>query len=430
MNRRTWVVAGLGAAAGVALVVWAFAPRPTEVEVAAVTQGRFETTIDEDGRTRLRERYTVSAPLAGRLSRITLREGDVVEADAVVATLTPVLPPMLDERTLREQQARVESAQANVQRALTRIERAKVSLEQARNEVRRTEQLAQQGFVSPNKLEGDRLAAMATQKELDASVEERHIASHDLEQARAALSAVRQPAGTGAGAGPGAGNTARAFAVRAPAAGRVLRVTQASEGTVALGTPLLELGDTARLEVVAELLTGDALQARPGSAVRIERWGGPTTLLGQVRRVEPSAFTKVSALGVEEQRVNVLIDITSPAEQWLALGDGFRVSVRIVTLTQDNAVLVPVSAVFPLPAGAPLDVAAAASGTPSAAQQPAQRWAVFTNEGGRAKVVPVVLGGRNGSHAWVREGVSPGASVIVYPPAAVRDGVRVAVRRV
>jgi HlyD family secretion protein len=179
MKRRMWVIAGLGATALVALVAWAFAPRPVEVEVATVTQGRFETTIDEDGKTRLRDRYIVSAPLAGRLSRITLREGDPVEADAVVATLTPVLSPMLDERTLREQQARVESAQANVQRALTRIERAKVSLEQARNEVRRTEQLAQQGFVSPTKLDGDRLAALATQKELDASVEERHIASHD-----------------------------------------------------------------------------------------------------------------------------------------------------------------------------------------------------------------------------------------------------------
>jgi HlyD family secretion protein len=328
---------------------------------------------------------------------------------------------MLDERTLREQQARVESAQANVQRALTRIERAKVSLEQARNEVRRTEQLAQQGFVSPTKLDGDRLAALATQKELDASVEERHIASHDLEQARAALSAVRQPAAPGTGTGA----ATRGFAVRTPAAGRVLRVTQGSEGTVALGAPLLEIGDIARLEIVAELLTSDALQARPGSPVRIERWGGPAALLGQVRRVEPSAFTKVSALGVEEQRVNVLIDITSPPEQWRALGDGFRVSVRIVTLTQEGAVLVPVSAVFPLPAGAPSD-----GGAPNGGPAPAQRFAVFVNDGGRAKVVPVVLGGRNGSHAWVRDGVAPGASVIVYPPAAVRDGGRVAVRRV
>ncbi|MCW5632858.1 MAG: HlyD family efflux transporter periplasmic adaptor subunit [Rubrivivax sp.] len=227
--------------------------------------------------------------------------------------------------------------------------------------------------------------------------------------------APRSSAGTAAG---------RAFAVRAPVAGRVLRVLQPSETTVALGTPLIELGDTAHLEIVAELLTPDALAARPGSRVHVERWGGPTTLEGIVRTVEPAAFTKVSALGVEEQRVRVLIDLTSPRAQWSSLGDAYRVGVRIVTLAQDRAVQVPASAVFPMPA----DEAAAAADRP--ADGAAAAHAVFVVEDGRARLRPVELGARNGGAAWVRQGLTPGQQVIVYPGAAVHDGVRVSARSV
>jgi len=399
MKRKTWIGLTVGTLATAALLAWAFAPRPLEVEVAGVTEGPFETSIEEDGKTRLRDRYVVSAPLAGLLGRIALREGDAVDAGAVLATLTPVLPAMLDERTRREQQLRVEIAQAQAQRVAARVESAKVAVQQSRNEQQRSEQLARQGFVAPTKLETDRLTVLAAQKDLDAAVQEGHVAAHEVEQARAALLAM-----TSAGAG-------RGFPLRAPVAGRVLRVVQASEGPVALGAPLLELGDTARLEVVAELLTADALRAQPGSPVRIERWGGEGVLQGRVRRIEPAAFTKVSALGVEEQRVRVLIDLTSPAEQWRSLGDGFRVGVRIVTRAMDKVTKVPVSAVFPVPA--------AEGGM-----------AVFVLDGGRAKQVPVKLGARNGSEAWIESGVAPGAQVIVYPPAATRDGLRVKPRKV
>jgi HlyD family secretion protein len=400
MKIKTWSLIGAAVAGGALLLAWAFAPRPVEVEVAEVSAGPFEVTIDEDGKTRLTERYVVSAPLAGRLARITLREGDAVSADTVVATLTPVLSPLLDERTTRELNARIEAAQANLQRSATRIERARVAQEQAQNDLKRSEQLAQQGFVAPTKLDNDKLAVLAAQKEVAASVEERHVAGHELEVARAALSASRSGAGAGG---------VRPFALRSPVSGRVLRVPQASEATVNVGTPLLEIGDTARLEVVAELLTTDALQALPGSRVRIERWGGPGTLEGRVRRVEPAAFTKVSALGVEEQRVNVLIDLTSPAEQWKALGDGYRVSVRIVTLSEPSVVRVPVSAVFPRRDGG--------SG-------------VFVLDGNRARLTPVEIGARNGGAAWVRKGLAEGARVIVYPPAGVSDGARVKPRAV
>jgi HlyD family secretion protein len=189
-----------------------------------------------------------------------------------------------------------------------------------------------------------------------------------------------------------------------------------------LGAPVLEIGDTTKLEVVAELLSSDALQAGPGRAVRIERWGGPTVLQGRVRRVEPAAYTKVSALGVEEQRVNVIITITSSPAEWAALGDGYRVGVRIVTRSEAQALTVPVSAVFPLPPSA--TSAAAAASAPGGATH-----GVFVLDGGRARLQPVQLAARNGSQAWVPQGLQAGARVVVYPPAGVVDGVRVAERK-
>ena len=433
MQRKTWLIGGGAALALVLAVAWAFAPRPVEVELAPVTQGPFETTIDEDGKTRLADRYVVSAPLAGTLARITLKEGDAVAAGAPLAVLNAVLPAMQDERTRRELQARVEAAQDNVSRATSRTARAQVSLDQAHNEVRRSEQLVKQGFIAPIKVETDRLTTLGAQREVDGAVAERRMAGHELEQSQAALGAV-QPSGGAAGAS--AANSASGFTVRAPSAGRVLRVLQGSEGVVALGTPLIEVGDTQRMEVVTELLTTDATAAKVGSRVVIERWGGPALLEGRVRSVEPAAFTKVSALGVEEQRVRVLIDITSPQAEWQALGDGYRVSVRIVTLSKAKAVQVPVSAVFPLPGAAIVTRLGAASGADVGGSGVASdrgtvavRFAVFVAEEGRARQTSVELGARNGSAAWVLGGVKTGQQVIAYPPANLRDGLRVTARK-
>lgn len=402
MKKKTWIYAGATAVALAAALIWSFAPRPIEVEVASATEGTFETTIDEDGKTRLRERYTVSAPLAGRLTRITLHAGDAVQAGAVVAWLQPAYAPMLDDRTRREQQARVDTAQERVKLAGARIERARVALQQAQNDLRRNEQLAAQGFVSDTQLDNSRLATEAAQRELDSARQDQRVSEASLVEARAALLAVRSPTVPGA--------TPRDFAVRSPVAGRVLRVMQESEGVVAIGAPLLEVGDTAQLEIVAELLTIDALQLKPGTPVRIERWGGAGTLQGRVRLVEPGAFTKVSALGVEEQRVNVLVDITSDPQQWRALGDGYRVSLQFVTLALDQALRVPVSAVFPQPQAAGM--------------------AVFVVHQGRARLTPVDVGGRNGSTAWIRSGLESGTTVIVYPPSTVSNGARVKPRKV
>mgnify|MGYP005806062059 CR=1 FL=1 len=391
LNKTTWLWIGVAAAAAAALA-WAFSPRPIEVEVASVTQGRFEQAIEEDGRTRLKERYTVSAPVAARLARIALREGDPVVAGEPVATLTPVMSSMVDERSAREAAARLKAAAAGVERAAARVERAKISLQEARLEQERSEKLAADGFIAPSRLDATRLALAGARRELEVANAEREVEVHEQALAAAAL----HPATSGKG---------RPLHVLSPITGVVLRVVQASEATVPAGAALLEVGDPARMEVVSELLTTDAVQAQPGRRVVIERWGG-AAVEGQVRRVEPAAFTKVSALGIEEQRVNVLIDITAPPQSWRAMGDGFRVGVRIVTAGVDQALLVPVGALFPQGDG----------------------MAVYKLEGRRVRLQPVDVGARNGTQAWIRKPLSNGEAVVVYPPAALADGRKVRVR--
>jgi HlyD family secretion protein len=414
MKRNTWIaLVGAGVVA-TGLLAWAFAPRAVEVEAVAATRGPFETAVEEDGRTRVSERHAVTAPIAGRLRRIALREGDAVQAGQALALIEPLPSPLLDERSRGEQQARAAAAQAALERAGTRVRAAQVGVDQALNEQRRTAQLVAQGFVSPAKADTDRLALDAATREREGAVESERVARFELQQTRVALELSSAAASSG-----------RTFTVRAPVAGMVLRVHQASEGVVGIGTPLLDLADTTRIEIVAELLTGDAALARPGSPVRIERWGGPGSLQGQVRRVEPAAFTKVSALGVEEQRVNVLIDLVpaSAASSGGAvradvapaalLGDGWRVVVRILTRQEADVLRVPVSAVFPWPGPA----------------QAADTMGVFVVEGGRARLRTVQVVARNGSLAWVRSGLTPGEVVIAYPPPAVADGVRVKPRQ-
>jgi HlyD family secretion protein len=287
------------------------------------------------------------------------------------------------------------------------VARARVALRRARHDAERIAELARSGFVAPARLESDQLAALAAGKDLDSAIAQREMAAYEAEQARAALQVGAGPAAAGGPAVP----------LRSPIAGQVLRVIQTSEATVALGAPLLELGDLGQLEVMAELLTTDALQCRPGSPVRIERWGGPP-LRGRVRRIEPAGFTKISALGVEEQRVRVLIDLLDGDAARRALGVGYRVDVRIVTLRLDKVRKVPARALFPLP-----DNDRAARGAMGA-------MGVYVVRDGRARLTRVEVGARNELEAWVRDGVAEGDTVVIYPPTEVRDGVRVQVRSV
>jgi HlyD family secretion protein len=385
---------GMIAALILALVVWAFMPAPKEVEISTVTQGRFERAVQEDGKTRVRDRYVLSTPLTGRLARIQLRQGDAVAVNDSVANLWPAAPALLDERTRAEQVAHTAAMQASVEKSQANAARASAALAQAREELKRSEALAQQGFVSPNQNETGRLNVQLREKEWISAQQEAAVARFTWEQSRIAL---RQFYDTPQNRG------LRSFDIKAPVSAKVLKVLQQSESLVMAGTPVMELGDPTQLEVVVDILTEDATQIQPGTQVQLSNWGGPVVLLGQVRLIEPAAFTKVSALGVEEQRVNAVIDITSPAQQWPTLGDGFKVDVRVLVQVVENAVKVPVSAIFPMGA----------------------RSGIFVLEEGRARLRDLEVKARNGVEAWVKTNLAVGTQIIVYPDSKLKDKDRV-----
>ena len=392
MKSRLWII--LGIAAGLALLTWALWPAALQVETGRVSQGRFERSVQEDGKTRLRDRYLVSAPLTGQLERVTLQQGDTVERDQVLASLRPALPDLLNERSRQEQRERIGALEASLARAQTQVERAQAALEKTRADLRRSETLTRQGFLSPTQNETERLNLRLREKELEGAEQEAHAARHQLDQSRIA---IRQFA---SGAGQA---SARSWLIRSPIGGKVLKIHQQSEGRVQAGAPLMELGDPSRLEVVVDLLTEDAAQIRPGTPAQLSNWGGPAVLQAVVRLIEPAAFTKVSALGVEEQRVHVVLDISTDLQYWRSLGDGYKVDVRLQVQAVEQALKVPVSALFP-------------SGT---------RSALFAVELGRAHLRQVEVLARNGEEALIKSSLGVGSEVVIYPPAKLKDGQRV-----
>ena len=393
ISRTVWALAALGA---VGALVWAFVPAPIAVETAVVTRGEFRRTIDEDGKTRVRERYVVSAPLAGQLLRIELKPGASVAAGTVLATLLPSAPTLLDARTERELAERVGAAEAEQQRAGAGVERSRVALEQAKADVARAAKLAGQGFTSKETLERAEREVELKSKDQELAQFTEHVAKHQVALARAAQSRARQDAG---------GAALQRWPLVSPVAGQVLRVVQESETVVPLGAPLIEIGDPHDLEAVIDVLTADAASIREGAEVELDHGGNAKPLIGRVRRVEPAAFTKVSALGVEEQRVNVIVDFAAPLD-WQNLGDAHRVDARILVDKRADAVMVPLGAVF----------------------RDGQGWATFVVDGSRARLRSVQLGARSGEHALVETGLQPGERVIVFPSDAVRDGARVRAR--
>jgi HlyD family secretion protein len=391
MTRRNRIALALVLAALAALSAWALRPQPVAVETAAVTRGAFEQAVSDDGRTRVRERYVVYAPLAGRVERIALEPGDRVRQGHVVALLTPTAPAFIDARTARELQERIGAAEAQAARARAETFKAEAQREQARADRDRQVRLSGEGFVSQTVLEQAQLALQVAERAVQAARFAEQAARHDLEQTRAALK--RYESGT-----PGV-----RWNVTSPVDGVVLRVQQQSEGPVALGAPLLELADARSLEAVIDVLSQEAVAIRPGMAARLELGGGVPPLAARVRLVEPAAFTKVSALGVEEQRVNVILDFVEPLDRVHTLGDGFRVEASIVVFRQDEAVKAPVGALFRDGGG----------------------WAVFVAEDRRARKRAVQVPRRNGVEALVEKGLAPGERVIVYPSDALTDGARI-----
>lgn len=389
--RRVLLVVAL--AGGVAAVIWSLLPSAIPVETAVVTTGRFVATVDEDGKTQVRERYVVAAPLAGRLLRVLLKVGDRVAQDQVVAAILPSPAPFLDPRSRREVEERLGAAEASRERAAAIIERTRAESAQAQKELARVRTLVQRGVSTAQALERAELAAHVADRELRAAEFLDHAAEHAVEQARALLARYDQ----------GAPASGEIWNVTAPISGEVLKIQQKSEAVVGAGAALLELGNPHDLELAIDVLSTDAVEIKPSADVLIERWGGPGVLFGRVRRVEPSAFTKISTLGVEEQRTFVIIDIVSPPEMWSGLGDGYRIEVRITVFCRDNATIVPAGALFRV----------------------GDTWNVYVVRNGRAEVRSVELLRRSGRWAAVTSGLTVGESVIVYPSDNVGSGVRV-----
>jgi len=392
----TAAVLGLVAAA----LVYAFWPRPVPVDIATVERRALAVTVDEEARTRVTDLYVVSAPVAGRLLRLDREVGDPITAgETVLATILPSAPAFLDRRTRAEREAAVRAAEASRALAQAEVARAEAEREYAERELARAERLAERGTISEATLEARQMAARTTEAALAEARAALEVARFRLETAQAAMI---DPLDTGTETPEGA----CCVNVRAPVDGRVLRLVQESESVVAAGTPLVEVGDPRRLEIVAELLSADAVGVVPGAPVSIEDWGG-APLDGRVRRIEPFGFTKVSALGIEEQRVNVVIDFAGgPEAPPAGLGHGFRVTVRIRTDHLPDALVVPQGALF----------------------RHEGDWAVFVVADGRAERRPVALGPANQEDAAVTEGLSAGDTVVLYPGERVGEGARVSAR--
>ncbi len=402
-----WVKRGLLALVALVLVgllVRAFLPRPVEVELAPVERGPFEVTVTEPGMTRVKDRYVLSAPLSGHLERITLEPGDAVKAGQGVARLTALEPQLLDPRTRAQAEARVGATRAASRQARAELARAREALDFARSELKRMRKLAEAGVITPRSREEAETAVRTREQALASARAGVRVADQEWEGARAALSRMRvEERGVG---GAGVGDD-EVLEIRSPVDGWVLKVMQESEGTVAAGTPLLEVGDPRQLEVVTDVLTEDAVRLEPGARVRILQWGGDFPLEGKVRRVEPSAFTETSALGVEEQRVNIVISLEEPLERRASLGDGFRVQSRMTLWEAEDVVSVPENALF----------------------RRGEGWAVFVADEGRVRLRQVKVGQRSGLRAQVLEGLEPGEQVIVHPGESVKEGVAYTPRR-
>ena len=370
---------------------WALRPRPVAVDVAVTSRGPLSLIIEESGVTRVKDRFVVSAPVTGSLSRLSFEPGDQVREGDALAELAPVSSPLLDERTRAEAEARLDAAASSLGQARAQVARAGAARDLADQELTRTRQLTHSGALATQALEQSEFAARMRGEELSSAVFAEKIAKEQLRIARVAL-----------GNGAAGGGRDRHVDVLAPASGQVLRVQQKSAGVVQAGMALAEVGDPAALEIVVDLLTTDAVHVGPGTKVTVAGWGGEP-LSGKVSRVEPSGFTRPSALGVDEQRVNVIVAIMDPRERWASLGDGYRVEARLVLWQGEQVVQVPSGAVFRRGDG----------------------WAAFRVRDNVAALVSVQLGHRGETQVEITAGLAPGDRVIVHPGDRIHDGVRV-----
>jgi HlyD family secretion protein len=391
IRRRHVTIAGAVATAA-AVVVAVTRPAAVPVDIATVDTGYLRVTVDEEGITRVRQRYVIAAPVTGRLNRIALDEGDSVRSGEVLLRISPV---PLDVRTEAQAQARVEAAEAIQREARSSVELATANLEEAVRQLARAESLAVNGLIAVEQRDLARLSARTSEKHVEAARSRLEATAFEVEAARAPLLAA-SPSGTQP--------SQECVEIRSPIDGRVLRVREENERVVPYGTPLVEIGDPTQLEIVVDVLSTDAVRVVPGTRLLVEDWGGDVTLEAVVRLVEPSGFTKVSALGVEEQRVNVIADFIHPP---MGIGDGFRVETRTVLWESEAVLGVPWSALVRRGAG----------------------WGVYVLDDGRTRWRDVVVGHRGAAIAEIENGLASGDRVVVHPSDDVHDGGRAAVQR-
>jgi HlyD family secretion protein len=383
------VLAGtIAVAALLAVARW---PRPIVVDLATTTRGPLLVTVDEEGVTRVRERFIVASPVAGRVLRIELDPGDRVKRGQPVALVRAEAAPLLDERARAEAEAAVAAARAALGRARAEEQRARATVAQRHRELIRVRELAQSQVIATQELDTHEAEWTVAEESVKAATFTVQTAAHELERAQARLTPTN-PQSRG-----------RVATVTSPADGVVLKRIRESESMVPAGEPLLEIGDSTNLEIVSDLLSTDAVRVKPAARALIEQWGGDDALHATVRRIEPSGFTKISALGVEEQRVNVILDFHDPSAACAALGDAYRVEVRIVVWEGQDVVKVRTSALF----------------------RHGRQWAVYRVVNGRAQRTPVEVGHQTGQEAEITAGMSAGDQVIVHPGDALKHGSRV-----
>ena len=378
-----------------ALIGWGLWPKPVIVETGVVARGPLTVRVSEEGKTRIRNRYVVAAPVAGNMRRVLLKPGDPVEAGVtVITTIEPVAAPLLDPRARTQAEAVVAMHEASRQRAAESLQAARAALKLAESDRDRMRSVTRDGTLSDS--DRDRMEAEASIKAAEVRAMEfsLQVIDYELAQARAVLER------------PSEGGSGNLIEVKSPVGGRVLKVMQESETVAAPGMAILEIGDPTDLEIEAEILSRDAVAIRPGDSVEIEQWGGEQALKARVRRVEPAAFTKISALGVEEQRVIVLCDLLDPPEAARALGDRFRVEVRVAVWHADDVLTTPAGALF----------------------REGNTWKTFIYQNGRARLAAIEAGRSDGRLTQALTGLKEGDKVLLHPPDAVTDGTRVVTR--
>ncbi|MCG8018596.1 MAG: HlyD family efflux transporter periplasmic adaptor subunit [Candidatus Thiodiazotropha sp. 'RUGA'] len=377
-----------------ASMVWAFQPKPIAVDLMTLQPGELVVTIDEEGETRVRDVFTLSAPISGRAMRIEAEVGDkVIANETLLAEIEPIDPTLLDPRSEAQARADIRAAEANRILAEAAVKEARVELDFALSELNRSRRLHEEAVISARELESVQRTYQTRQAALETAVANRQARQAELDRANAQLISPTQPRSNS--------EACQCVPIRAPVNGRILKIQHKSEGVVSAGEPLLEIGDPDKLEIVADLLSSDAIKVEPGQQVYIENWGGDQTLNGVVRRVEPFGFTKVSALGIEEQRVNVIIDFTSPHTEWNRIAHGYQVDARIVLWRGKQVLKIPLTALF-------------RDGT---------QWSVFIEQDGMAEQRQITIGYRTGFEAEVTKGLSPGERIIVHPSDKIKQGV-------